>query len=132
LPDDKLTHASYHFFQRLKLFAIFSKHYGFREENEWRVAYMIDRDTDKAFAKMISYSVGPRGVEPKLKLKPIPGSPKTDVSLSKIVERIILGPSISSRLAFGAIWKMLDELKKSDLKQRIVTSTIPFRAVPFL
>jgi hypothetical protein len=70
--------------------------------------------------------------EPKLKLKPIPGSPKTDVSLSKIVERIILGPSISSPLAFGAIWKMLDELKKSDLKQRIVTSTIPFQAVPFL
>jgi hypothetical protein len=53
------------------------------------------------------YWVGPRGVEPKLKLKieAIPGLPETDVSLSNIVERIILGPSLSSPLARGTIGK---------------------------
>ena len=51
--------------------------------------------------KMFSYWLEPRGVEPKLKLKiqPIPGLPETDVSLSQLVERLILGPSLSSPLA---------------------------------
>jgi hypothetical protein len=47
LPGDKLAQASYYYFQRLKLFAIFTKHPGFKEENEWRVMYMRDRDTGK-------------------------------------------------------------------------------------
>jgi Protein of unknown function (DUF2971) len=32
--DDKLWLCSYHFFQRLKMFTIFSKHRGFEEEHE--------------------------------------------------------------------------------------------------
>jgi len=130
IPDDKLSIGSYYFFQRLKLFAIFTKHRGFKEENEWRVVYMRDRDKGKIFDKMFSYWVGPRGVEPKLKLKieAIPGLPETDVNLSKIVERIILGPSLSSPLARGTIGKMLETLGQSDLKDRIIASTIPFRA----
>lgn len=44
IPDDKLSIAAYYFFERLKLFAIFTKHRGFLEENEWRVVYMRDRD----------------------------------------------------------------------------------------
>jgi hypothetical protein len=75
IPDDKLSIASYYFFERVKLFAIFTKHHGFLEENEWRVVYMRDRDTAHVFDRMFSYWVGPRGVEPKLKLKieAIPG-----------------------------------------------------------
>jgi hypothetical protein len=90
---------------------------------------MRDRDKGKVFDKMFSYWVGPRGVEPKLKLKieAIPGLPETDVSLSNIVERIILGPSLSSPLARGTIGKMLETLGRSELKDRIIASTIPFR-----
>jgi len=79
---------------------------------------------------MFSYWVGPRGVEPKLKLKieAIPGLPETNLSLSEIVERIILGASLSSPLARNTILKMLDTLGISDLKDRIISSTIPYRA----
>jgi len=130
IPDDKLWLGSYMFFERLKLFAVFTKHQGFKEENEWRVVYMKDRDRGKAFEQMISYWVGARGVEPKLKIKieDIPDLTDDDLSLSKIVERIILGPSLSSPLARASILKMLDTLGRSDLKDRIKTSTIPFRA----
>jgi hypothetical protein len=62
IPDDKLSIGSYYFFQRLKLFAIFTKHRGFKEENEWRVVYIRDRDKGKVFDKMFSYWVGPRPV----------------------------------------------------------------------
>jgi hypothetical protein len=79
---------------------------------------------------MFSYWLGPRGVEPKLKLKiqAIPGLPETNVNLSQLVERVILGPSLSSPLARGTILKMLDMLGKSELKDRLMASTIPFRA----
>jgi Protein of unknown function (DUF2971) len=130
LPDDKLYLGSYYFFERLKLFVVFTKRQGFKEESEWRVVYMKDRDKDKAFDRMFSYWVGPRGVEPKLKLKVehIPGLTEVDVSLSKIIERIILGPSLSSPLARASIRKMLDTLGRSDLTDRIKSSTIPLRA----
>jgi hypothetical protein len=122
--------GSYYFFQRLKLFAIFTKHRGFKEEDEWRVVYMRDRDQGQNFDKMFSYWVGPRGVESKLKLKiaAIPGLPETNLTLSTIVERILLGPSLSSPLARGTIFKMLDTLGLSDLKDRIKASSIPLRA----
>jgi hypothetical protein len=129
--DDKISIASYYFFERLKLFAIFTKHHGFMEENEWRVVYMRDRDTAHVFDRMFSYWVGPRGVEPKLKLKieAIPGLPETNLTLAEIVDRIILGPSLSSPLARNTILKMLESLGRADLKDRVVSSTIPFRAV---
>jgi hypothetical protein len=130
IEDDQLWLAAYYFFEHLKLFAVFSKHRGFREENEWRVVYMRDRDTNKAFDSMFSYWVGPRGVEQKLKLKiaAIPGFPEIDVTLDEIVERIILGPSLSTPLARGAVLKMLDSLGLPALKERVTASTIPFRA----
>jgi hypothetical protein len=130
IPDDELYLGSSLFFQRLQLFAVFTKHRGFKEESEWRVVYMRDRDRDKVFDKMFSYWIGPRGVEPKLKFKieHMPGYTDDDLTLSKIVDRVILGPSLSSPLARATILKMLDTLNKSDLKDRIVSSTIPFRA----
>ena len=131
IPDDKLSIAAYYFFERLKLFAIFTKHRGFLEENEWRVVYMRDRDTAHVFHRMFSYGMGPRGVELKLKLKieAIPGLPETNLPLAEIVDRIILGPSLPSPLARNTILKMLESLGRADLKDRVVSSTIPFRAV---
>src|SRR5258708_9389243 len=110
ISDDKLHLAAFYFFYRLKLFSIFTKHQGFSEENEWRVVYMRDRDEAKVFDNMFSYRVGPRGVEPKLKLRieAIPGLPGSNLSLSELVERIILGPSLSSPLARGSVLRMLD------------------------
>jgi hypothetical protein len=129
IPDDKLYLSSYCFFQRLLLFAVFTKHVGFKEENEWRVVYMRERDTAKIFDGMFSYWVGPRGVEPKLKLKieAIPDLADNGLTLSNIVERIILGPSLSSPLAVRTISRMFEISNKSDLKDRIMSSTIPFR-----
>jgi hypothetical protein len=130
IEDDQLWLAAFSFFERLKLFALFTKHQGFKEENEWRVVYLKDRDTGKVFERMFSYWVGPRGVEQKLKLKiePLPGLFEADLTLAKIVDRIILGPSLSTPLVRGAILKMLDVLGHSALKERVIASTIPFRA----
>ena len=130
INDDELKVLAYIFFERLKIFALFTKHTGFDEEREWRVVYMRTRDTEKSFDPMFDYWIGPRGVEPKLKLKfsRLSDLMASDLSLSKIVRRIILGPSVSSPLAKTMIFKMLDRLQKPELKARVVASSIPYRA----
>jgi hypothetical protein len=39
IPNQKLHLAAYSLFERIKLFALFTKHHGFKEEREWRVVY---------------------------------------------------------------------------------------------
>ena len=129
LADEKLHLAAFALFDRIKIFSLFSKHRGFSEEREWRIVYVRDRDQENKLAPMFHYWIGPRGVEPKLRLKvaPIEGWTDEDLSLTKIVERIILGPSVSSPLAKASVLRMLDQLGKPSLKERVYASTIPFR-----
>jgi hypothetical protein len=129
VPDDKLYIPAYYLFERIKLFALFSKHSGFSEEREWRVVYAPDRDNEKRLAPMLHYSIGPRGAEPRLRLKigPVDGITGAELSLTKLVDRIILGPTLSSPLASKAVLRMLERLERQELKERVRSSTIPFR-----
>ncbi|GMB00093.1 DUF2971 domain-containing protein [Pelosinus sp. IPA-1] len=131
IPDDKLYIAAFALFERIQIFALFTKDHGFKEENEWRIVYMKDRDSDKKLEPMYSYFIGPRGIEPKLKLKltPVPDFMPPDLSLIKLIDRIILGPGTSSPLAKATIFRMLDIVGKSELKEKVRTSTIPFRSM---
>jgi hypothetical protein len=116
-------------FQRIKLFSLFSKHRGFSEEREWRIVYLIERDINKRLEPMCQYAIGPRGVEPKLKLRlePIDGVIPPGFALSKLIHQIILGPSVSTPLAQAALLRMLDNIGKPELRERVVASNIPFR-----
>ena len=127
----KLHLAAYALFERIKLFALFSKHHGFKEELEWRIVYMPDRDHGKKLEPMYNYAIGPRGIEPKLRFKilPVEGVTAADMSLTKIIERIILGPTISYPLAHATVRQMFDLLKQPDLKPKLRASTIPFRSI---
>lgn len=129
IPNEKLHFAAYSLFERIKQFALFTKHHGFKEEKEWRVVYMPDRDHDEKLEPMFHYAIGPRGVEPKLKFKvlPLEGVTAADLSLTKIIERIIMGPTSSSPLASASARRMFDLLKHPDLKPKLRASTIPFR-----
>lgn len=129
VPDDKLYLPASFLFERIKLFALFSKHDGFREEKEWRVVYAPERDREKKLAPMFHYSFGARGAELRLRYKiaPMNGVSAPDLSLEKLVERLILGPSISSVLAQKAVTRMLERIGKPALAGRIHASGIPFR-----
>ena len=129
IPDEELWLASYYLFERFKLFALLSKHLGFREEDEWRLIYLSERDKNQLLYSMIGYVIGSRGIEPKLRLEiaPIEGAIANDISLNNIIERIILGPTTSSPLSKAMTEKMFDQLKMSELKAKLRTSSIPFR-----
>jgi hypothetical protein len=115
IPNEKLYLAAFDLFDRIKVFSIFTKHQGFREEQEWRIVYMLNRDHDNKLEAMRNYWVGPRGIEPKLKLKlePIEGLISA-LSLTTFLDRIILGPCISSLFAKATISRMLEKLKKKN------------------
>jgi hypothetical protein len=131
IPDDGLWLAAHALFERIKVMALFSKHEGFSEEKEWRVAYDPNRDPEKRMAPMFGYVTGPRGIEPKLKFKvgPIDGFTGKDLSLDGLIERILLGPSVASPLAVAAFNTMLDRIGRSGLKAKVRFSRIPFRAL---
>jgi hypothetical protein len=131
IPNDKLWLPAFYLFERIKLFSLFTKHNGFKEEREWRIAYMKERDIRSVIEPMIDYFIGPRGIEPKLKLKTksIDGFiSDSNAGLSQLVDRIILGPTTSSPMARATLFKMLDKIGKSELREKIYTSTIPFRS----
>jgi hypothetical protein len=127
--DENLYYTAAAWIERLKMFALFTKHSGFSEENEWRIVYFSERDKNQALSGMLSYVVSPRGVQPKLKLRlmHVPGVIADDMSLEKVVDRIILGPSISTVLASSSVRRMLQLTGKRQLADRVVSSSIPFR-----
>ena len=131
IPNEKLYLAAHSLFERIKLFALYTKHQGFKEEDEWRIVYLPERDREKKLEPMFHYSINSRGIEPKLRFKvlPIEGLTADDLSIAKITDRIILGPSISSPIAIASIKRMFDLLKQPDLKSKVCASTIPFRAI---
>jgi hypothetical protein len=129
LPDDQLYVAAYAAFEVIKLFALSTKHNGFREEQEWRVLYLSDRDNRGLLKSWLGYSIGPRGVEPKLKFKlqPIPDLSAPDLSLEKLLVKILLGPNASSLLTKKSVERMLDKAGRPNLASRVQSSTIPLR-----
>jgi len=127
--DDDLHQVAHAWIERLKLFALFTKHDGFSEEKEWRIVYFPDRDRDRSLTQMLGYAVTPKGVEPKLRvrLKELPGSTAQGLSLESLIERIILGPSLSTVLAAGSLRRMLELNGRHTLAQKILPSSIPYR-----
>jgi len=116
-------------FRRVVLAAIFTKHKGFEEEREWRIAYFPDLDKEGTFKEMISYHHGPKGLEPKLKLQLEKDKNKNGIglNLNELIWAIVIGPRIASPLSNHAAETMLRKIGREALTQKLKTSTIPFR-----
>jgi hypothetical protein len=129
IPDDKLHIAAHQIFTVMLIFSLISKHHGFSEENEYRIIYLPEGDVHKILAGGFHYVIGSQGVEPKLRLpiKPLGITPVETWTFDSILDRIILGPGVSSSLSVSAIARMLDMNGKPGFKQKLWTSGIPLR-----
>jgi len=129
--EDELQLVAFQWIERLKIYSLCTKHNGFDEEKEWRVIYMPERDTQKALTQYCSYHIINGQIEPKLKLKvkPLDGVINKNGTLENYIDRIILGPSPLNThiLTLSAVQKMLVSSKKSNLKDKVYISSIPFR-----
>jgi hypothetical protein len=128
VPDKHLHFPAWWRMERIKFFALFSKHAGFREENEWRVAYLPWRDDARLLKPFYHYLVTPSGVQPKLKLpfREIPGIVSDQFKLENLVDSIILGPGCASTLSRVTFDRMV-ELVRPELSGRVKASRIPYR-----
>jgi hypothetical protein len=129
LPDDQLWTASLHAYAIVLNFALTRKHVGFCEEQEWRIIYTADRDKDGLLRGALGYQITSNGVEPKLKygVGKIQGVSSPELTLQKMVDRIILGPSLSFPLARKGVARMFESMEKPDYIDLLKASTIPFR-----
>lgn len=78
---------------------------------------------------MLGYTISNRGVEPKLKvrIKELRADQDNALSLDALIERIILGPSISTILATNSVRRMPELSQRASLAGKVVASSIPFR-----
>jgi hypothetical protein len=131
VDNDKLIIPVWEFFERLKIFSLFTKHCGFKEEREWRAVYLRERDSSDALVDKLGYAVKSRGVEPKLKFKiePVEGIAGGNVNLESLVSEIILGPTVSNPLAMKAVQRMLESLGKYELATKLSASSTPYRPI---
>lgn len=125
--DVNIGHIAYAYFQRLRYFALFTKHVAFREENEWRVVYFPDRDEKQRYAELLSYAITQKGIQPKLKLRLGLNAIGAPLLLEDAVNSILLGPTAGSLLAEHALKRMFRNLGKPGLVDKIGFSSTPYR-----
>lgn len=126
--DEVLSQVAWHWIERLKVFSLFTKHLGFADEREWRFVYLNDRDHDRKYESMFGYHVTKNGVENKLKLKIRDVSDGAlNLTVENLIDRIILGPSVSSELSKRSMARLLKVQGKEGLLGRIYASSIPYR-----
>ena len=125
VPDMKAAAAA--LFERIKLFALFTKHRGFHEEREWRILYLREHDVDGLFTQQLHYAIGSRGIEPRLRFTTDALAAEKRPTLEKMVQRIILGPVLSTPLALRSVVRML-ELYQPDWADRVTRSSTPYRS----
>lgn len=127
-PVEGMQAAASALFERIKLFALFTKHRGFHEEREWRLVYLREHDHAGVFTQQLHYAIGPRGIEPRLRFSTTAlGTPGAQPSLEQMVRRIILGPVLATPLALRSVVRML-ELYQPAWSVRVARSSTPYRS----
>lgn len=127
-PVAGMNQAAAALFERIKLFALFTKHRGFHEEREWRIVYLREQDLAGTFQHHLHYAIGSRGIEPRLRFTPETlGTAGTGPKLEQMVQRIILGPVLATPLALRSVVRML-ELYQPAWADRVARSSTPYRS----
>jgi hypothetical protein len=127
-PVGHMQAAAQALFERIKLFALFTKHRGFHEEREWRIVYLREQDRDGLFTQQLHYAISKRGIEPRLRFSTdVLAGPGSTLKLEQMVQRIILGPVLATPLALRSVARML-EVYQPTWAERVRRSTTPYRS----
>jgi hypothetical protein len=128
-PVTQMKAAAAALFERIKLFALFTKHRGFHEEREWRIVYLREQDREGIFTQQLHYAISnKRGIEPRLRFSTdVLGGSGNLPKLEQMVQRIILGPVLATPLALRSVARML-ELYQPAWAERVTRSSTPYRS----
>lgn len=126
---ERTQELALHCFQCVLNLSLLLKHKCFEDEREWRIIYMGHLDQDRELADDCCCDIGRNGPEPKLKFKirPLKGMRRSNLQISDLVDRIILGPGIATPLAEATFERVVVSAMGQQFRGRVKASTIPFR-----
>jgi len=113
--------GSYHFA------ALSTKHPGFAEEREWRMAFTPTLQPAGDLARSVEICRGEPQLVYKLPLARRPGPPGASTALPDILDALIIGPCESPRAVRDAFVELLDGAGVPDAAARVQVSDIPVR-----
>lgn len=115
-------------FSALRFATVCTKHKGFKEEREWRIVATPSLTGPR---KLSPARVCIGGVPQQIFKLPLRDSPEeglVGLSLSSLLDRIIIGPTSNPEVITRALWGELSDAGVTDPGNRIVHSGIPLRA----
>lgn len=105
--------------------ALFTKHHGFLEEEEWRVVCVPKLWPTQDVQSEVKIIRGVPQIVYTVSLKQWDAGP--DLSVPKFVKRIIIGPTQNPEVIKSAIESTLKDLGDPDFEQKVLVSGIPLR-----
>ena len=104
------------------------KHKGFHEEREWRVLYAPNREPSPLMERSIETIGGVPQIVYKAPLDRNVSQDLADIEMSRIFDRLIIGPSPYPWVMYQAFVAALDEIEVPEASKRVFVSDIPIRA----
>lgn len=103
------------------------KHKGFHEEREWRVLYAPNRDPSPLMEHAMETIGGVPQIVYKAPLDSSISKDLTDIDMSRIFDRLIIGPSPYPWVMYQAFVAALKNIKVPEADKRVIVSDIPIR-----
>lgn len=104
------------------------KHEGFHEEREWRVIYSPERWPSTLMESSIEVVGGIPQIVYKLPLDSTKSSSLAELDLTRIFDRLIIGPSQFPSSMYEAFVKSLKAIGVENAETRVFISGIPIRS----
>jgi hypothetical protein len=101
------------------------KHYGFHEENEWRIVYSPNQEPSSSISSSIKTVRGIPQTVYEVPLVELVG--RNPDRLPSLIDRVIIGPSPYPRPMSDAFVATLKDAGVADANQRVFVSDIPIR-----
>jgi hypothetical protein len=114
-------------FTMLRSAALCTKHPGFQEEREWRVLASPDMYPSDLLRREVENLRGTLQIVLKVNLMDSEVDGIDGLELSRIVNRLILGPCDHPKLILEALVRLLEEAGFAGARERIDVSGIPLR-----
>jgi hypothetical protein len=104
------------------------KHVGFHEEKEWRLIYYPRLNSSKLITSSTEILAGVPQIVHKIPLIDNPDEGVTGVSITSLVDRIIIGPTVFGMPIYTAFVEELAKAGMTDAGSRVWVSGIPIRS----
>jgi hypothetical protein len=114
-------------FNTFQMAVIFTNHPGFREEREWRIIYTPKMHNSEIIQREVKIIRGIPQIVQKIPLRDIPELGLEFISIPKLVDRVIIGPTQYPTVQREAFVELLFNSGVSDADKRVVVSNIPLR-----